>query len=208
MSLFGDGKGKQLEDYANKTLEDDLLTADEEKSFLEFATSIGIPTLSKYPDILNRLTIARVNDGRLPVLGSGDVHIVCKPGEVVHLEANAALLKEVAVREWKGSGFSFPIAMGVRYRTSRGHMQQVGTSITVGDTGILSVTSHRIVFSGRSKTQESLYGKLVNLTVYTDGIGIAVSNRQNVSTYRITSTTGEVVAAVANAALQKLGSSR
>lgn len=148
MGLFGDKKGKQLTEYANKILDDDVLSEDEEKSFLEFATSLGVPTLNKYPVILNRLTIARVNDGRLPVLGAGDAHIICKPGEVVHLEANASLLKEVAVREWRGSGFSFPIAKGIRYRTSRGHMQQVGTAITVADTGILSVTSTRVVFSG------------------------------------------------------------
>ena len=204
MGLFGDRKGKQLTEYANKILDDDVLTEDEEKSFLEFATTLGIATLSKYPIILNRLTIARVNDGRMPVLPPADAHMICRPGEVVHLEANASLLKEVAVREWRGSGFSFPITKGIRYRTSRGHMQQVGTAITVADSGILSVTSTRVVFSGRAKTQECLYSKLLNLTVYSDGVGIAVSNRQNVSTYRIASTTGEVVAAVINAAVQRV----
>ena len=199
---FGDKKGKQLAEYANKVLDDDVLTEDEEKAFLEFANSLGLQTLDKYPTILNRLTIARVNNGRLPVFTEGSGHIICRSGEVIHLEANASLLKEVAVREWRGSGFSFPITKGIRYRTSRGHMQQVGTAITVADTGILSVTSTRVVFSGKAKIQESLYSKLVNLTVYGDGLGLAVSNRQNVSTYRLANTTGEVVAAVINAALQ------
>ncbi len=205
MFLFGDKNKKALEAFANGALADDVLTEQEEQSFLDHVKSLGVKTLTKYPDILNRLLIARVNDGRLPVLDAGDAHVICKAGEVVHLEANAAMLKEVAVREWKGSGFSFPIAMGIRYRTSRGHMQQVGTAVTVADTGFLSVTSSRVVFSGRSKAQECLYSKLVNLTVYADGIGIAVSNRQNVSTYRVLNTTGEVVAAVINAAIQKAG---
>ena len=195
---------KALTQYANQVLVDDILTEEEERGFLEHAKLLGVQTLEKYPEILNRLMIARVNDGRLPVMNSSDARIICKPGEVVHLSANAALLKEVAVREWRGSGFSFPIAMGVRYRTSRGHMQQVGTAVTVADTGFLTVTSMRVVFIGSAKTQESLYSKLVNLTVYSDGLGIAVSNRQNVSTFRITSTTGEVVAAVINAAVQKV----
>lgn len=203
MPLFGDKKAKQLVEYADRILDDDILSEDEESAFLEFATSLGIPTLSKYPAILNRLMVARVNDGRLPVLSPTDAHIICKAGEVVHIEASASMLKEVAVREWRGSGFSFPIVKGVRYRTSRGRMQQVGTSIAVVDTGVLSVTSSRVVFTGRAKTQECLYSKLVNLTVYDDGLGIAVSNRQNVSTYRVSNTTGEVVAAVINAALQK-----
>ena len=84
-------------------------------------------------------------------------------------------------------------------------MQRVGTAIAIADTGILSVTSIRVLFVGKAKTQESLYTKLVNLTVYDDGIGIAVSNRQNVSTYRLMNTTGEVVAAVVNAATQRIG---
>jgi hypothetical protein len=114
------------------------------------------------------------------------------------------MLKEVTVREWRGGGFSFPIVKGIRYRTSRGQMQSIGTKIIVADTGILSVTSGRVVFSGARKTQESLYIKLVNLSVFNDGIGIAVSNRQNVSAFRLLSTSGEVVAAVINGAMQKV----
>ena len=79
------------------------------------------------------------------------------------------------------SGFSFPIALGVRYRVgqTQGHMQQVGTKMIVSDAGYLSVTSTRTVFSGRTSTREIPYAKLVNLTVFaigvTECIAIAVS---------------------------------
>jgi hypothetical protein len=132
-----------------------------------------------------------------------DVRLLAKPGELVHLETEATLLKEVVVREWRGSGFSFPIAKGIRYRTGRGKMHAVGTRLEVSDVGVLSVTSNRVVFAGRRKTQESLYAKLASLNVFSDGISLGVTNRQTVSTYKLQNTSGEVVAAVINAAMQK-----
>jgi hypothetical protein len=202
MPLFGDKNKKALTEYTNHVLADDILSEDEEQAFLEHAKSLGVQSLAKYPEILNRLMIARVNDGRLPVID--DPQLITKPGETVHLETEAVLMKEVTIREWQGSGFSFPIVKGVRYRTSRGQMKAVGTRIEPADVGIISITDRRVVFSGRKKTQESLYAKLVNLTVYSDGISMGVSNRQNVSTFKVVNTTGEVVAAVINGAMQRV----
>jgi hypothetical protein len=59
-----------------------------------------------------------------------------KRGEVDHYETRAELLKEVALREYRGgySGFSIPLGKtGIRYRTggTRGRMVTVGTQIQV-----------------------------------------------------------------------------
>jgi hypothetical protein len=204
--MFGNSKEKQLTEYANKLLADDILTKDEEHQFLEFAESLGV-NLNKYPAILTRMVIANANAGRFPQ-AAPPLHIICKPGEEVYLESQASLLKEVADRQWQGgsAGFSFRIAKGVRYRTgnTRGHMQQVGTKIVVKDTGVLSVTSTRLVFSGRTTTQESLYTKIVNLTVFKDGLAIAVSKGQNVVTNSYSTGGGEMIAAIINAAMQPM----
>jgi hypothetical protein len=47
-----------------------------------------------------RLVVAKVNDGRLDAVESP--RLMTKKGEVVHLETEAALMKEVVLREWRG----------------------------------------------------------------------------------------------------------
>ena len=163
----------------------------------EFATTFN--------DLLNRLVIARVNDGRLGVIP--EPHIMTKKDEVVHLEKNAGLMKEVAVREWRGgtSGVSFRIAKGVSYRTGaiRGKSVVVGTELQVADSGVLAVTSQRIAYMG-NKTIELSYAKLMNLDVFSDGVRVHVSNRQNAPLFKVDPGVGEVIAATVNAAMQKV----
>jgi hypothetical protein len=116
-------------------------------------------------------------------------------------------MKEVAVREYQGgySGFSFPIGKtGVRYRVggSRGHSVQVGTQLQVADTGLLSITSKRAVYAGTRKTIEMPYAKLINLTVYSDGIQFHLSNRVNAPLFTMPNGS-DIVAAIVNAAVQR-----
>lgn len=151
---------------------------------------------------------ARLNAGRLPILE--DPAIFLKPKEVAHLQVDAALLKEVVHRESRGgySGFSIPIVAGVRYRVGgyRGRSVIVGTSIEVADTGVLCITSHRAVFKGMRQNVECLYGKLVGVNVFDDGIQFHVSNRQKATLLRVSD--GHLVAAAVNVALHPEGVSR
>jgi hypothetical protein len=84
----------------------------------------------------------------------------------------------------------------VRTGAMRGQSVVVGTSIENVDTGVLAVTSQRTLFSGSQKTVECKDSKLVGLQVYTDGIAIDVSNRQNASMFRVED--GPFVAAIIN----------
>ena len=194
--------------YAENVLADDRLTEDEETAFGEVAEALGIGQNdfeTTYRDLLNRLVIARVNDGRLGVIA--EPRLMTKKDEVVHLEANASLMKEVAVREWRGgsSGVSFRIAKGVSYRTGaiRGKSVVVGTELQVADSGVLAVTSQRIAYMG-NKTIELSYAKLMNLDVFSDGVRVHVSNRQNAPLFKVDPGVGEVIAATVNAAMQEL----
>jgi hypothetical protein len=203
--MFGDSKEKQLTKYADNLLADGVLTEEEQHQFMVFAQSLGV-NLNQYPAILNRIVIANANAGRFPS-AAPPFHIMLKAGEEIYLETYASLLKEVADRAWKGgsSGVSFRVAKGVRLRTgqTKGHFQQVGTKTVVTDSGTLSVTSTRIVFSGKTTTQESRYGDVVNLTVRSDGITLAVSKGREVITHAYTTGMGEMVAAVINAAIHQ-----
>ena len=96
--------------YAENVLADDRLTEEEEAAFGDVAEALGIEQTefaTVFNDVLNRLVIARVNDGRLGVIA--EPHVMTKKDEVVHLETSAGLMKEVSVREWRGgsSGAAF-----------------------------------------------------------------------------------------------------
>jgi hypothetical protein len=195
--------------YADNVLADDILTADEEKQFFAILETLGYTVesvMSSHPDLASRLVVATVNDGRLAEIPNPQV--ITKRGEVVHLEVQAQLLKEVALREYQGGsqGVSIPIAKGVRYRVGafRGRMVTVGTQMTVQDTGMLSVTSQRLAYLGSAKSSEILYTKLLGIEAFTDGIRLQASNRQNALLFRFAQgISGDAVAATINAAVQR-----
>jgi len=201
--------GQAFRRIAEEALADDILSLEEEEKLLALGASLGVDAerlRGEFRDLFHRLMVARVNDGRLPELAPEEVSLILKRGEVAHAIVAAELMKEVAVREYQGGGggFSFRIARGVRYHTgrTRGRSVVVGTKLVAEDTGFLTITSRRCVFTGNKKTLEFLYSKLVDIAVFTDGIRFHVSNRQNASLFKVES--GDVVAALVNAAAQRL----
>jgi hypothetical protein len=202
-------KAEAFRGYADTILSDDILSTDEEETFEQTADALGIDENamgSQFRDVMDRLMVARVNDGRLPEVSAPS--IMTKRGEVVHAEVPASLLKTVTVREQRGGygyqGVSFRIAKGVRYSTGVGRKPRVTThtEVQVDDSGILVITSQRIVFIGQGGTTlEMPYPKLVNMTVYTDGLDFHLSNRKKAPTFQF-GASPDVAAALINAAAQ------
>lgn len=196
-----------LQSAFEQILEDEVVTSDEEERLGRIAEALGFGQGDferAIGDHQEELFVARVNDGRIPVLHSPA--IILKRGEVAHLQTDAELVTEVAIREYKGGshGVSFRIAKGVSYRVGahRGTMEVVGTRLETADTGPLTVTSHRAVFTGGRKSVEVRFDRLLSLNVYRDAIQFHVSNRQTPSLFRVSS--GPMVAAAVNAAAQRL----
>lgn len=194
--------------YAENVLADEQLTIDEEMAFNEVANALGVEEQSfegRFKDILCRLAVARANDGRLEIIESPQ--LMTKKHEVVHLQTGAALMKEAMVREWRGgySGFSFPIAKGIRYRTGSGggHSVVVGTELQFEDSGVFSITSQRIAYTGSRKTMEVPYTKLMSIDVFADGIRLHASNRQKALLFSVDQGMGNVIAATLNTAVQR-----
>ena len=200
-------KAAYMSSRIQDALADEVLTQDEETALMKVAGLLYTDTqavAAAFSPYRAEIIIARVNDGRLPVVDGAT--LMLKKGEEVHLEEPATLIKEVIRREFQGGsrGVSFRVTKGVSYRVGsfRGHMVEVGRSLEDADTGDLHVTSQRVVYSGARKTLEVAYAKLVDMNVFTDGIQFHVSNRQNPSMFRVES--GPMVAAVVNAAMQRL----
>ncbi|MBI2912653.1 MAG: hypothetical protein HYY03_01895 [Chloroflexi bacterium] len=195
--------------YLEKALEDDHLTEEEESLMGQLSDVLGITQHDFETDFrgyLFRLVIARVNNGRLPVLPSP--RIILKKAEVAHAEMAADLLKEVVHREYRGgySGVSFRVVKGVRFHTGgfRGKSVVVGTSLQTEDSGVLTVTSQRAVFAGQRASIEMPYSKLLTLNVFNDGIQFHLSNRKKAPLFKLEN--GQVIAAMVNAAVQDYAS--
>ena len=192
--------------YADAVLPDEVLTEGEEETFFDVCEAVGITDehWQHDRDLFFRLAIAKVNDGRLATID--EPHLMTNKNEVVHLETAAGLMKEVTVREFRGgtSGFSFPVTKGVRYRVGafRGHSVVVGTKLEVADSGLLAVSSSRIIFIGQRTTLEIPFSKLVGFEVFSDGIRFNASSRQNAPLFKVEN--GHVIAATVNAAVQRL----
>lgn len=195
--------------YSERLLVDDVLSRDEETHWEEVCDALGCTAelaAPEFRELTARVSIAELNDGRLPELAPGKSHLIAKRGEIVHLETGAALMKEVMDREFRGGsqGVSIPIGLGVRYRTSafRGRSVVVGSHLALADEGPIIVSSKRIVFMGARKTIETPYSKLAGIDVFTDGIRIHASNRQTTPLFKV-GIGGEVVAATIQAAAQR-----
>jgi hypothetical protein len=193
-----------VETYAKRILEDDALSDPERFAFWDLWSAFGLvadesPTLRELAD---DLYVASANAGSL--VSIPDPQLIAHADEHVHLERPASLIRDVAVREWQGGsqGVSFRIAKGVSYRVGavRARSVVVGTEKQVQDSGLLAVTSKRVVYLGKQKTFEFLFSKLLNLDVYNDGIVFHVSNRQNAPMFRVDN--GHLVAGIVNAAAQ------
>ena len=147
MGLFGNSKEKQLTERVDQALADDILSDEEQDQLFEFARSLGMD----FNEYLNKHPATR---DRVVIAGvnagrfpgaAPPYHILVKPDEEVLIEGYASMLK------------------------------QVGTEVIVTDDGVLSVTSTRIVFSGKTSTREITYDKLVNLTVVAFGVTPALA---------------------------------
>jgi hypothetical protein len=194
-----------LLDAFAKALADEIITRAEEERLGQVAAALGFSRSDLEVALGQRqeeFFIARVNDGRLPVLGTST--ILLKRGEIAHVETQAELLKEVLIREYRGGsqGMSFRIMKGVSYRvgSQRGTLQVVGSRMDTADTGTLTITSRRAVFTGPRRTVEVRYDKLLSVNVYGDAIEFHVSNRKNPSIFKVSS--GPMIAAAVNAAAQ------
>lgn len=194
---------------ASRLIEDQILTPDENRTLSNLLATLAIDweaVRRRDPALPVKALVSAVNGGILPEVAQP--HILPKKGEIIHLEVACGLMKEVAIREYRGgySGFSIPIGKtGVRYKVggTRGRIVQLGTRLEVADGGILAVTNKRAVFMGNRKTIDMPLQKLANLGVFTDGVQFHMSNRVNAPLFQIDEG-GDVVAAVVNAAAQRL----
>jgi hypothetical protein len=144
--------------------------------------------------VANQLALERVIYGRLLLLCQGQDPLTDPPMVLKKDERAVFVVSGVGLFEprrtpghWEGhsSGFSIPVAGGIRWRVgqSRGHYVQGDEVPTTIDHGTFVITTQRAVFEGTTQTREWAFGKLVAVQHYANRpwSAIQVSNRQKVS---------------------------
>jgi hypothetical protein len=170
--------------YAERALADDLLSKSEETYLLELGSALGIDQDAfeqRHGDLLERLSVAGINDGRMPIIEGPS--ILTRKDEVVHVETPGAVLEPVTTKKRAGGGYhglSIPLGKGFRYHVGgvRGRVEQK-TSVQPVDAGILSVTSQRVIFTGQTTTTEMPYRRLVRLQIFADAVQFHLTGRKS-----------------------------
>jgi stress response protein SCP2 len=173
---------------AEVLMTDEVLSAADDRHLSELAKALDITTEEWADQLMGcffRLQTGRANAGRLSPLRSAS--ILLRQGEVAYEGARANLLQEVIHREYQAgsSGFSFPIARGVTYRTgsTQGRLVVTGRSLEVEDSGRLWITNQRVAFTGTRTTLEVPYSRLVRVEAFTDGLRLHASNTSEPLTF-------------------------
>jgi hypothetical protein len=154
-------------------------------------------------ELLSKWQVAMANAGRLVTLQNPGIFL--KEGEIAYLVVGAELLKEIRHTVRNYGGLSVRLAKGMYAHVGQS-VPHVSSSIEVVDYGTLTVTSHRIVYTGAGQSLEIIYNKLLALNVFTNGIQFHQSNRANAPLFRLNSKNhmiAHVVAATINAAVQR-----
>ena len=78
-------------------------------------------------------------------------------------------------------------------------MVVLGGHLATEDTGFLTITSHRAVFTGTRRSLEMPYNKLLNLEMFRHGARFHLSNRKIPPLFRLRPGIADSIAAAINA---------
>ena len=166
------------------TLEDGLLTLDEENALYRYADHFrlspqqlngnGVQTT-----LIQAAVIRDIASGIVPqrqnVTSSRPSFNLLKSETLVWTMGNVDYLEVVTRRERRGSsqGVSARVARGVYYRPGTFRSRSVEWEETVHkDTGLLGFTTKHLYFSGPKKKFRVRYDKIVDFEPFSDGFGL------------------------------------
>lgn len=185
---------------------DHRYTMDEEAHVMALARSLGV--VIKHDESTEALVarfrlMGKIEEGVLP---SVDVPVLLQRGEVCHFSGTAAHheIKTVTKRiNYSGPTASIKIMKGVRWRVGSIAVQKVATDVmTQLDTGKLYITSKRVFFDGTNKNISISLGKIINFTVFKDGLQIEKGSGRD--PYFLGTSDWELAGACLDGAVRKL----
>jgi predicted amidophosphoribosyltransferase len=136
------------------------------KEKIKQATNVLPMLIPKHPELLKPITTSS---------------IILKRGEIAYLDLdNVILLEPRAVRTSTGGygGGSVRVAKGVNIRLGGAQGQSSSRDVlTQIDSGKLILTNKRIVYTGKLKSSNIPFSKIMNLTTYSDALKVQIESR-------------------------------
>ena len=129
--------------------------------------------------------VREIQNGNLPIVKSRS--IILQKGETCHFQCNADYVevKNVVVgRQGRSAGISTRLMKGVWLHSGRSQSVSVRGNIAVKTSGIFTVTSQRVVFSGVKGAFNKRLSEITSLTPYDDGIGIQFNEKHYVLQFK------------------------
>jgi hypothetical protein len=165
-----------LDEVFQMVVADRRLTPDEDAELKRLSDSMGVRMNydAQTSQMLDRFRLLhRLSSGDLPIL---DVPIHLQKGETCSLycSANHYELRTVTKAiNYAGIGSSIRIMKGVRFRIGQVRSQRITQEVLKHvDSGDLYLTNKRILFNGSRKTTSIQLKKVIDFTVYQNGIVI------------------------------------
>ena len=185
---LGQGEANRLlirawEAAVEGTLEDGLLSLDEENALVKYAgyfslTQQNLDRDGAQTSLVQAAVIQDVTQGIVPQRQRVSGHVpftLMKSEQLVWVIQGVDYLEMVVRRERQGTshGLSIRVARGLYYRPSTFRSRPTLWEETVhADTGLLDLTTKHLYFSGSRKKFRVRYDRIVSLDLYEDGFGI------------------------------------
>lgn len=153
----------------------------------ELLHKLGVDGSADVPvrDALNRALVAEytamIQAGTLPVVEPGLGRLSTRPGEVNHIEVQAALIEEQVVDQryvsgFSGIGFSLGGGTWIDFGGSSGRWISK-TGLVPISVGVLAATSQRLAFLGNPISFDHEWAEIMGVEPYGDGIQFFIGSR-------------------------------
>jgi hypothetical protein len=152
------------------------------------------------PRLPQALTVARANDGRLPVVATPSVPLRRK--EVCTLDVPATLLTNLSDESVTEMGVDAVKGRSVDFGLLDGHLAPLNARWRASDHGRLLVTDRRVFFEGKQLGIQVPYRRLIGLRLFRQAIRLRIAGRRAEPTIMVEEPI--VAAAIAIGAAQAL----
>lgn len=173
---FDKTAGKFLQRKADEFTSDNLFSPDEEAELQALCRSLGVGlTLNdKTAASLPKMRMLwQIRNGNLPVL---QVPINLQRGETCCYMAQVDWLETRRVTKrigYSGPALRFKIMKGVYWKAGNYAVQRSSSDVlTKVDSGVVYLTNKRVIFVGQLKNQAIRLDKVLDITPYSDGVGL------------------------------------
>jgi hypothetical protein len=122
---------------------------------------------------LRETVLEQFREGEVPRSQADDAPVTLKSKEHVVWSEQSELHEPRAVRQYGGG--SVRVAKGTYVHLGRAESHQEMRHI---DSGVLTLTNKRLVFSGGTRSSNIDLRKVINTSVYSDGFKVTLENRQ------------------------------